>query len=56
MEHKRLLTIDDEEAIQVVVKFGITYGGWMGSFIWLVTVKWELRLPNANFPMQFYWM
>ena len=29
MNHKRLLTIDDEEAIQIVVKFGITIAaGW----------------------------
>jgi CheY-like chemotaxis protein len=29
MNHKRLLTIDDEEAIQIVVKFGITMAaGW----------------------------
>jgi two-component system, OmpR family, alkaline phosphatase synthesis response regulator PhoP len=29
MNHKRLLTIDDEEAIQIVVKFGISMAaGW----------------------------
>jgi CheY-like chemotaxis protein len=29
MNHKRLLTIDDEDAIQIVVKFGITMAaGW----------------------------
>jgi two-component system, OmpR family, alkaline phosphatase synthesis response regulator PhoP len=29
MQHKRLLTIDDEEAIQIVVKFGISMtAGW----------------------------